>query len=194
MLDPQPPRAARIIGGGLSDTGLASSMACVVNKNGSYTTGVILSSEYVAFAASFEVDKRGEVYLGMDRVPNTDTGTGTPIKAVSRHRDYDEALDNRDLFNLAYLKLATPAPSTVIPVKVNTNLDYPTQDAFVRLVGYGTTSDSGSSNPDRVLNQADVPLYSIADCVSENGLPDSWSNEEERIFCAGYVSGGCSTW
>lgn len=192
---PQPPldTSTRIVGGQPSGEQLAASMVYLTYTEDGIIysqTGILVAPTVVLTGAGRGVKQTGEVFVGGRSFR---TATKLPISSVVIHPSYDENADNRVLYKLMYIVLASPAPSTARPVKVISNHTYPDSGSFVRHVGYGRSSQS-DTNDRNILHQVDVPVYNQPQCAQKFSEYFASPEASDRVYCAGYENRSCSVW
>lgn len=126
--------------------------------------------------------------LGAARLPDGDQFS---IETVIRHPEFVEEVESP--YDVALVRLSSSAFSSHIhPLRVNANGSHPLPKSYVRVAGYGQTSEIARF--DSFLRQVDVPVVAMNDCrtryhyanveLSEK-LSDHWQ------ICAGLDEGGC---
>jgi len=120
----------------------------------------------------------GRTYL------NGTNGTVSKVSGIWVNPDYTDATKGDDV---AVLTLSTSMPYT--PAKYVTSADTSVYAAgtTARILGWGTTSENGSSS--NQLRTATVPVVADSGCQSSYGSDFVQSD----MVCAGYSSGGVDT-
>ncbi|MFE0727330.1 S1 family peptidase [Streptomyces antibioticus] len=114
-------------------------------------------------------------------------GTNGTVSRVSRiwiHPNYTDATDGEDV---AVLTLSTSMPYTTASYVTSSQTDLYAAGTTARVLGWGTTSQNGSSS--NQLRTATVPIVSDSSCASSYGSDFVPSD----MVCAGYSSGGVDT-
>ncbi|MFI9154283.1 S1 family peptidase [Streptomyces sp. NPDC053367] len=114
-------------------------------------------------------------------------GTNGTVARVSRiwvHPNHTDATDGEDV---AVLTLSTSMPYTTAKYVTSSQTGVYTAGTTARVLGWGTTSESGGSSSR--LRTATVPVVSDSGCGSAYGS-DYVASE---MVCAGYSSGGVDT-
>lgn len=190
LLEPQPPESvSRIIGGDPSGSELADSIALISTIGTSQrliSTGILVSSYHVVVSASSSINSTTLVYVGKKTASSL--SGGITVESVKVHESYNENTDGFYFHDFAILTLSTASTGT--PVKVNSNLNFPQNDAAVRIVGYG--GENANQSGIGTLSQVDLPVYNFSQCLQRLDRPSSWPSE--RLFCAFYENRNCSTW
>lgn len=102
------------------------------------------------------------------------------------HPDYNSYTEAYDLA-LCYLSNAVDISDDEVNVKVNLDLDIPSNGDVLRVIGMGDTSEGGS--PPTYLQFADVPYVDTSTCFDSYILEGAFIYEN-IMFCAGFVEGG----
>ncbi|CAL9405726.1 Trypsin [Streptomyces sp. enrichment culture] len=120
----------------------------------------------------------GRTYL------NGTNGTVARVSKIWIHPNYTTATRGEDV---AVLTLSTSMPYTTAKYVSSTDTSVYKAGTTARVLGWGTTSQSGSSS--NQLRTATVPIVSDSSCGGSYGS-DYVANE---MVCAGYSSGGVDT-
>ncbi|TKA10996.1 S1 family peptidase [Actinacidiphila oryziradicis] len=120
----------------------------------------------------------GRTYL------NGTNGTVSRVSKIWINPSYTDATNGNDV---AVLTLSTSMSYTTPPYVASTDTAVYATGATARILGWGTTSESGSSS--NQLRTATVPIVSNTSCASSYGSDFVASD----MVCAGYTSGGVDT-
>ncbi|MFF8480522.1 S1 family peptidase [Streptomyces antibioticus] len=120
----------------------------------------------------------GRTYL------NGTNGTVSRVSKIWIHPNYTDATDGEDV---AVLTLSTSMPYTTASYVTSSQTDLYAAGTTARVLGWGTTSQNGSSS--NQLRTATVPVVSDSSCASSYGSDFVPSD----MVCAGYSSGGVDT-
>lgn len=115
------------------------------------------------------------------------SGTNGTVSRVSKiwiNPDYTDATNGDDV---AVLTLSTSMSYTPASYVASTNTSVYATGATARIIGWGTTSENGSSS--NQLRTATVPIVSNSSCASSYGS-DFVATD---MVCAGYTNGGTDT-
>lgn len=176
VLTPPTP-TTRIVGGEEASPISVTFVASLIQAFASTCTASLLSSTWLLTARHCLPTDATFVFLG---TRHRAEGTLIPIKQVHLHPGDDEQDD------IALIQLENPAPQNSTFVRVNTDTSKPSTGAFVKSIGYGSTSYAGPVN--RLLREVDTPAVSTATCQTEY-LQDT--TLDKRALCAGYEAGRC---
>lgn len=190
ILSPQPPdTSSRIIGGQPSSQQLASSMAVVVNDDGAFATGVLVAPTVIITYAR-RTSNTSKVYIGGQDAKD---GTVNSVSSYTYHPSYNQDNENTELYNIMFVRLASPAPAFARPVKVLSDIAYPKPRAFVRQAGYGQIGTVTNTN--NTLYQIDVPVLDPEECALRfPGFLITSEIAETKVYCTGYKDRSCSHW
>ncbi|MET8410869.1 serine protease [Streptomyces sp. NPDC005195] len=120
----------------------------------------------------------GRTYL------NGTNGTVSKVGRIWINPGYTDATNGDDV---AVLTLSTSMSYTPASYVASTNTGVYAAGSTARIVGWGTTSESGSSS--NQLRTATVPIVSDSSCRSSYGSDYVASD----MVCAGYTNGGTDT-
>ena len=120
----------------------------------------------------------GRTYL------NGTNGTVSKVSKIWINPSYTDATNGNDV---AVLTLSTSMPYTKAKYVASTDTSVYATGATARILGWGTTSENGSSS--NQLRTATVPIVSDTRCKSSYGS-DFIATD---MVCAGYTSGGVDT-
>ncbi|QNP69400.1 serine protease [Streptomyces roseirectus] len=145
--------------------------------------GTLVAPTKVVTAAHCVVDETassvrvvgGRTYL------NGTNGTVSRVGDIWIHPDYTDVTNGDDV---AVLTLSTSMPYTTAPYVSSAQTNVYAAGTTARILGWGTTSENGSSS--NQLRTATVPVVSDSGCGSAYGSDFVRSD----MVCAGYTSGG----
>jgi secreted trypsin-like serine protease len=120
----------------------------------------------------------GRTYL------NGTNGTVSKVSKIWINPDYTDATNGDDV---AVLTLSTSMSYTPASYVASTDTGVYATGATARIIGWGTTSESGSSS--NQLRTATVPIVSNSSCAGSYGSDYVASD----MVCAGYTNGGTDT-
>ncbi|MER5347719.1 MULTISPECIES: S1 family peptidase [Streptomyces] len=120
----------------------------------------------------------GRTYL------NGTNGTVSKVSKIWINPDYTDATNGDDV---AVLTLSTSMSYTPASYVASTDTSVYATGATARIIGWGTTSESGSSS--NQLRTATVPIVSNTSCAGSYGSDFVASD----MVCAGYTNGGTDT-
>ncbi|MFF3655269.1 S1 family peptidase [Streptomyces olivochromogenes] len=120
----------------------------------------------------------GRTYL------NGTNGTVSKVSKIWINPDYTDATNGDDV---AVLTLSTSMSYTTASYVASTDSGVYATGATARIIGWGTTSESGSSS--NQLRTATVPIVSNSSCAGSYGSDFVASD----MVCAGYTNGGTDT-
>lgn len=180
----------RIVNGDDASENLLPYLVAIVNSRGFVCTGTLISSRWVLTAAHCNVSVNDTVLIALRRPLATTASTShsVPISEVFVHEDYNQGRRRR--YDIAAIQLSQDAPVVARPMQVNVNGTIPVTRSFVRVLGYGRTSETEtSSQREPVLRQVDVPVMPGDICREIHPRVSP-----ELQVCAGYEEGGCDSW
>ena len=148
--------------------------------------GTLVSATKVITAAHCMVGEStsGVRVVGGRTYRNGTNGTVARVSDIWIHPDYSTVTKGDDV---AVLTLSTSMPYTPIGYVSSSDTGVYAAGATARILGWGTTSSSGSSS--NQLRTATVPTVSDSSCSSSYGSRYVKSD----MVCAGYTSGGTDT-
>ncbi|MFJ8792454.1 S1 family peptidase [Streptomyces sp. NPDC102462] len=120
----------------------------------------------------------GRTYL------NGTNGTVSRVSKIWINPGYTDATNGDDV---AVLTLSTSMPYTTAPYVSSSQTGVYAAGTTARVLGWGTTSESGSSS--NQLRTATVPVVSDSSCRTSYGA----DFVQTDMVCAGYTSGGVDT-
>ncbi|GAX56906.1 S1 family peptidase [Streptomyces olivochromogenes] len=179
---PQP-----IVGGTTTTTTAYPFMMQITDASqNQFCGGTLVSATKVVTAAHCMVGETtssvrvigGRTYL------NGTNGTVSKISKIWINPDYTDATNGDDV---AVLTLSTSMSYTPASYVASTDTGVYATGATARIIGWGTTSESGSSS--NQLRTATVPIVSNSSCAGSYGSDFVASD----MVCAGYTSGGVDT-
>jgi secreted trypsin-like serine protease len=148
--------------------------------------GTLVAADKVVTAAHCVVGETtaGVRVVGGRTYLNGTDGTVSQVSRIWIDPGYTDATSGDDV---AVLTLSTPMPYTTAAYVSPTDTGVYATGTTARILGWGTTSENGSSS--NQLRTATVPVVSDADCRSSYGADYVASD----MVCAGYTSGGVDT-
>ncbi|KUN89803.1 serine protease [Streptomyces bungoensis] len=179
---PQP-----VVGGTATTTTAYPFMMQITDASGGqFCGGTLVAARKVVTAAhcmAGETTAGVRVVGGRTYLNGTD-GTVSKVSGIWVDPEYTDATNGDDV---AVLTLATSMPYTPAPYVSSSQTDVYAAGTTARILGWGTTSENGSSS--NQLRTATVPVVSDAGCKSSYGSDFVRSD----MVCAGYTSGGVDT-
>ncbi|MGQ4420908.1 trypsin-like serine protease [Streptomyces sp. SAS_269] len=179
---PQP-----IVGGTTTTTTAYPFVMQITDASGSrFCGGTLVAAKKVVTAAHCMVgETTGSVrVVGGRTYLNGTNGTVSKVSKIWIDPDYTDATNGDDV---AVLTLSTSMPYTKASYVSSSQTSVYAAGTTARILGWGTTSESGSSS--NQLRTATVPVVSDAGCGSSYGSDYVKSD----MVCAGYTSGGVDT-
>lgn len=178
---------ADIVGGSTTTTTTYPFMMQITDASqNQFCGGTLVSATKVVTAAHCMVGETtssvrvvgGRTYL------NGTNGTVSKVGKIWINPDYTDATNGDDV---AVLTLSTSMPYTTASYVSSSQTGVYAAGTTARILGWGTTSESGSSS--NQLRTATVPTVSDSSCTSAYGS-DFVATD---MVCAGYTSGGVDT-
>ncbi|MFJ3336412.1 S1 family peptidase [Streptomyces sp. NPDC086766] len=185
-----PSAAARpqpVVGGTTTTTGAYPFVMQITDASGNqFCGGTLVAPTKVVTAAhcmAGETPTGVRVVGGRTYLNGTD-GTVSKVGRIWIDPDYTNATNGDDV---AVLTLSTSMPYTAAPYVSSADGDVYAAGTTARILGWGTTSESGGSS--NQLRTATVPVASDSSCAGSYGSDFVASD----MVCAGYSSGGVDT-
>jgi secreted trypsin-like serine protease len=179
---PQP-----IVGGTTTTTTSYPFMMQITDASGNQFCGgtLVAAKKVVTAAHCMAGESTGSVRVvgGRTKLNGTD-GTVSRVSKIWIDPDYTDAANGSDV---AVLTLSTSMPYKPVSYVSSTQTGVYAAGTTARILGWGTTSENGSSS--NQLRTATVPIVSDSSCRSSYGSDYVQSD----MVCAGYNSGGVDT-
>ncbi|WP_330460571.1 serine protease [Streptomyces sp. NBC_00820] len=179
---PQP-----IVGGTTTTTTAYPFMMQITDASGNqFCGGTLVAAKKVVTAAHCMVgESTGSVrVVGGRTYLNGTNGTVSRVSKIWINPDYTDATNGDDV---AVLTLSTSMPYTPASYVSSSQTGVYAAGTTARILGWGTTSENGSSS--NQLRTATVPVVSDSSCQSSYGS----DFVQTDMVCAGYTSGGVDT-
>ncbi|MER6345838.1 S1 family peptidase [Streptomyces sp. NPDC001595] len=179
---PQP-----IVGGTTTTTSAYPFMMQITDASqNQFCGGTLVSPTKVVTAAHCMVGETtsGVRVVGGRTYLNGTNGTVARVSKIWIHPNYTTATRGEDV---AVLTLSTSMPYATAKYVASTDTSVYTAGTTARVLGWGTTSQSGSSS--NQLRTATVPIVSDTSCRGSYGS----DYVAAEMVCAGYSSGGVDT-
>ncbi|MGW2748756.1 S1 family peptidase [Streptomyces sp. NPDC001450] len=179
---PQP-----IVGGTTTTTTAYPFMMQITDASGNqFCGGTLVAAKKVVTAAHCMVGESagGVRVVGGRTYLNGTNGTVSRVSKIWINPDYTDATNGDDV---AVLTLSTSMPYTAAKYVSSSQTGVYAAGSTARILGWGTTSENGSSS--NQLRTATVPVVSDSSCKSSYGS----DYVQTDMVCAGYTSGGVDT-
>ncbi|MET8953144.1 serine protease [Streptomyces sp. NPDC004533] len=176
-----------IVGGTTTTTTAYPFMMQITDASGNqFCGGTLVSAKKVVTAAHCMAgETTGSVrVVGGRTYLNGTNGTVSKVSRIWVNPDYTNASNGDDV---AVLPLSSSMPYTTASYVSSSQTGVYAAGTTARIVGWGTTSESGNSS--NQLRTATVPIVSDSSCKSSYGSDYVQSD----MVCAGYTSGGVDT-
>ncbi|MGW4514552.1 S1 family peptidase [Streptomyces sp. NPDC004393] len=176
-----------IVGGTTTTTTAYPFMMQITDASGNqFCGGTLVSAKKVVTAAHCMAgETTGSVrVVGGRTYLNGTNGTVSKVSRIWVNPDYTNASNGDDV---AVLTLSSSMPYTTASYVSSSQTGVYAAGTTARIVGWGTTSESGNSS--NQLRTATVPIVSDSSCKSSYGSDYVQSD----MVCAGYTSGGVDT-
>ncbi|MDT0462881.1 S1 family peptidase [Streptomyces gibsoniae] len=176
-----------IVGGTTTTTTAYPFMMQITDASGNqFCGGTLVSAKKVVTAAHCMAgETTGSVrVVGGRTYLNGTNGTVSKVTRIWVNPDYTDASNGDDV---AVLTLSSSMPYTTASYVSSSQTGVYAAGTTARIVGWGTTSESGNSS--NQLRTATVPIVSDSSCRSSYGSDYVQSD----MVCAGYTSGGVDT-
>lgn len=177
----------RIIGG--SDSSESYPWMVSIQQGSHFCGGVLIGKDWVLTAAHCLEDREADSFrllIGADHLSNTGQGEYRYAQWFIIHPNY---LNDRFYHDVAIIKLSSSSTKTPISIISQSSNDAISQNALLRVIGWGLTQEGNYSSASSQLMQVDVSFQSDDVCRSTYGtlgVSDYW----RYSLCAGEVSGG----
>lgn len=182
--------APRIIGGTDAQPGAWPWTVALIqsqitnNFQGQFCGGTLISPEWVVTAAHCTDGKTAadiDVLAGVTDL-NNDVGERVAVKRIVQNPDFN----SRTLINdISLLQLSQPVSPTPAPTDVGPESH---DGELATIIGWGDTDPTWRNDFPFILQQAEVPIISNAQCQSVYG-----NSITAGSLCAGYAEGGKDT-
>ncbi|GHI02590.1 serine protease [Streptomyces cellostaticus] len=179
---PQP-----IVGGTTTTTTAYPFMMQITDASGNqFCGGTLVAAKKVVTAAHCMVgESAGNVrVVGGRTYLNGTNGTVSKVAKIWINPDYTDATNGHDV---AVLTLSTAMSYTPASYVSSSQTSVYAAGTTARILGWGTTSENGSSS--NQLRTATVPVVADSSCKSSYGS----DFVQTDMVCAGYTSGGTDT-
>lgn len=179
---PQP-----IVGGTTTTTTAYPFMMQITDASGNqFCGGTLVAAKKVVTAAHCMAGEStsGVRVVGGRTYLNGTNGTVSKVSKIWVNPDYTDATNGDDV---AVLTLSTSMSYTPASYVSSSQTGVYAAGTTARIIGWGTTSENGSSS--NQLRTATVPVVSDSSCKSSYGS----DFVQTDMVCAGYTSGGVDT-
>jgi secreted trypsin-like serine protease len=176
-----------IVGGTATTTTAYPFIMQITDASGNqFCGGTLVAAKKVVTAAHCMVGESagGVRVVGGRTYLNGTNGTVSKVSKIWVNPDFKDATNGNDV---AVLTLSTSMPYTPASYVSSSQTDVYAAGTTARILGWGTTSESGSSS--NQLRTATVPVVADSSCGSSYGSDFVRSD----MVCAGYQSGGVDT-
>lgn len=188
----------RVVGGASVSSELRPYIAVlrftIDGKTGVCSATLVSPTLLITAAHCVRVQDRRDlrIYLAASR-GNPPNGAFRTASSIQAHPSFNN--DNADTaqYDIAYIRLSSPAPASSLFMRVNTNRSIPLLGSVVRNIGYGLFDPEDlDSNARFVPHQVDLPVTGGNYCRRQ-WFPYRISINRRRQVCAGYLKGGCGS-
>ncbi|MGW2641170.1 S1 family peptidase [Streptomyces sp. NPDC001348] len=176
-----------VVGGTTTTTTTYPFMMQITDASGNqFCGGTLVAAKKVVTAAHCMVGEStgGVRVVGGRTYLNGTDGTVSKVSKIWINPDYTDATNGDDV---AVLTLSTSMSYTPASYVSSSQTGVYAAGTTARILGWGTTSESGSSS--NQLRTATVPVVSDSSCRSSYGS----DFVQTDMVCAGYTSGGVDT-
>lgn len=153
-----------IVGGLPASSNLQRSLVLLINRDNSQCSGVLISRTWLLTAAHCQIKTDSEAIIGLSLI-NRAIAQRTKrfkVRQVKTHPLFKLSTRTRS-YDIAAVQLASVAPSSAVPMLVNSKLETPKDRSAVRAIGYGLTSPDERPS-EIILRQVDLLVTPTAEC------------------------------